>query len=186
MTSRKQVGIAMMTNDEIKAYTFTGPLWDPIQSAYWYSWTAPGAPAAAAPAPAAIVSTTNTPQSMNPATNTTTGLTSITNTTLISPTPANVTAETPSLSPRAALNYTRVGHPWGTFTPYDPSTPVGYLYFLGRWGDFRYPKSDPRQDELFDAAWKYDSGPTGPGDKKLDRKDVCPKGGCKILTKLAP
>jgi len=64
----------------------------------------------------------------------------------------------------------------GTFMPSDSSTPTGWLFFEGRWGDEQYPDSDPRQVNFlnFNITWKYESGPTGPLDKGLNRTDVCP------------
>ncbi|KAH8752453.1 hypothetical protein F5882DRAFT_445216 [Hyaloscypha sp. PMI_1271] len=64
----------------------------------------------------------------------------------------------------------------GTFVPSDPTTPTGWLYFEGRWGDEQYLDSDPRQVNFLNAsiAWKYETGPTGPLDKGLNRTDVCP------------
>lgn len=63
----------------------------------------------------------------------------------------------------------------GYLNPYDANTsPVGWFYFQGRWGDFRYKQDDPRQDTLFGVAWKYDSGPTGPANKTLQRQNVWP------------
>ncbi|CZT15287.1 related to VPS62 Vacuolar Protein Sorting [Ramularia collo-cygni] len=58
----------------------------------------------------------------------------------------------------------------------DESTPVAWLYFTGNWGDEKYAKSDPRQDCPLgvDALCRYSGGPTGPIDKDLDRKNVCP------------
>jgi len=63
------------------------------------------------------------------------------------------------------------------FTAYDnATTPVEWLYFKGNWGDEKYPKSDPRQECFLgvEALCKFSGGPTGPGDKDLDRKRVCP------------
>ena len=63
----------------------------------------------------------------------------------------------------------------GSFTPSDPSTPVGWLHFEGRWGDEQYLDSDPRQVNYLNAsiAWEWESGPTGPMDKQLNRSDIC-------------
>ena len=65
----------------------------------------------------------------------------------------------------------------GIFTPSDASFPIGWLLFEGQWGDEQYPDSDPRQVNFLNVsiAWKYESGPTGPIDKDLNRTDVCPK-----------
>ncbi|EME38920.1 hypothetical protein DOTSEDRAFT_75581 [Dothistroma septosporum NZE10] len=69
--------------------------------------------------------------------------------------------------------------------------PVNWLYFLGQYGDDMIPKADKRQECLFgiDALCKYVAGPTGPIDKGLDRKDVCPdgvEGGCHVLPVALP
>ncbi|KAH0545431.1 hypothetical protein FGG08_000432 [Glutinoglossum americanum] len=71
-----------------------------------------------------------------------------------------------------------------SFTPSDPSTPTSWLSFLGRWGDERYPDSDPRQTNFLNlsVAWKYETGPTGPLDKSLVREDVCPEGSKECVT----
>jgi hypothetical protein len=60
----------------------------------------------------------------------------------------------------------------GTFTPYDSSTPTGWLYFKGHWGDQRYADSDPRQYNVFNQFYHYEGGPTGPAFKDIGRKDV--------------
>jgi hypothetical protein len=72
--------------------------------------------------------------------------------------------------------YSPSGDNNGTFVPSDSSTPVGWLFFEGRWGDEQYPDSDPRQVNFLNLniTWKYESGPTGPLDKGLNRTDVCP------------
>lgn len=64
------------------------------------------------------------------------------------------------------------------FRAYDASgaTPTGYLGFRGRWGDQEYSKSDKRQVKLFGQA-KFSNGVTGPVDKQLGRKEVCPDNG---------
>lgn len=53
-----------------------------------------------------------------------------------------------------------------------PYVPTSWLYFNGRWGDKRYPLSDPRQYEIA-GQWHYDDGPTGPLFKNLARRSVC-------------
>ncbi|KAF2397527.1 hypothetical protein EJ06DRAFT_533129 [Trichodelitschia bisporula] len=121
----------------VNDYTEAGPLWDPVQSAYWYKWTQPA----------------SVPAGTQP------------------PKPEVLSRDTTKL---------------GIFTPYDPETPVGFLYYVGRWGDLRYKVDDPRQDEIFTLAWKYDTGPTGPAYKKLDRKEVWSTAKGKLLTKLVP
>lgn len=65
-----------------------------------------------------------------------------------------------------------------TFAALDDSSPVGYLNFVGRWGDQQYPGSDKRQYRFLgiDAAARYVGGPTGPRDKGLNRAKVCPDG----------
>lgn len=74
----------------------------------------------------------------------------------------------------------------GIFIPYDADTPVKYLYFEGHWGDDRYPEKDHRQRSLFDKFFKYESGPTGPADKNIGRKEVWIGTEGKILDKLGP
>ncbi|TID16844.1 hypothetical protein E6O75_ATG09610 [Venturia nashicola] len=65
----------------------------------------------------------------------------------------------------------------GLLTPYDASSsPVGWFYFQGRWGDLRYKKDDPRQSNLLGLGWRYDSGPNGPAFKNLQRQNVSPDG----------
>lgn len=65
---------------------------------------------------------------------------------------------------------------------------MSWLSFLGRWGDKQYPDSDPRQLNFLNlgVSWRYESGPTGPIDKDLDRKEVCPGNGnaCTTLSAL--
>ena len=59
------------------------------------------------------------------------------------------------------------------FTQYENnSAPTSFLRFAGRWGDKKYPDSDPRQYHfLTEYAWS--SGPTGPIAKNLLRLEVC-------------
>ncbi|KAJ3300391.1 hypothetical protein HK104_001355 [Borealophlyctis nickersoniae] len=56
---------------------------------------------------------------------------------------------------------------------------MGWLKFTGTWGDDQYPKSDPRQYELF-GQWHYGGGPTGPVMKNIDRPNICPDAKCTI------
>ncbi|KAJ9294834.1 hypothetical protein DTO271G3_6396 [Paecilomyces variotii] len=63
-----------------------------------------------------------------------------------------------------------------TFTPYDESYPVNWLYFNGQWGDEQLPD----QTEIFGQV-KYSSGPNGPKFKKLVREEVCPSSPCIVL-----
>ncbi|XPS94311.1 hypothetical protein M3J09_003632 [Ascochyta lentis] len=74
----------------------------------------------------------------------------------------------------------------GGFAAFDDA-PLGWLGFRGRWGDREYPDSDERQVELFGQK-KFVSGPTGPVDKQLDRKEVCPDNGilCILRSVLVP
>lgn len=74
-----------------------------------------------------------------------------------------------------------------TFTAYDSSSPTGWLYFKGRWGDQEYPETDGRQVKLFGQP-KFASGPTGPEDKQLNRTNICPDNGqkCILRTILVP
>jgi hypothetical protein len=77
----------------------------------------------------------------------------------------------------------------GTFVGSEGTTPVGWLNFEGRWGDEQYPDSDPRQVNYLNAstAWEWETGPTGPLDKDLNRTDVCPSASgtpCVTLTVL--
>lgn len=77
-----------------------------------------------------------------------------------------------------------------TFTPYDPGFPTNWLYFSGKWGDQQYPFSDPRQKRILgiSATAKFVGGPTGPLDKQLNRKFVCPDNGllCVVSPVLRP
>lgn len=83
----------------------------------------------------------------------------------------------PPAPPPAGSNFpaTRDVASLGYLNAYDANTsPVGWFYFQGRWGDFRYKQDDPRQDDLLGLAWKYDSGPDGPAFKNLQRQNVWP------------
>jgi hypothetical protein len=137
--SREIAGKPLPIPTFLTDYTDAGPVWDPVQSAYYYSWTAPAPPA--------------------------------------QPPASNVTA--PPLPTRNTATL-------GTFTPYDSSTPVGWLYFTGRWGDFQYPDSDHRQFSLFGAAHRFESGPTGPAYKNLGRKEVWSTSKGEIIKNLNP
>ncbi|KIW07489.1 hypothetical protein, variant [Verruconis gallopava] len=119
-------GLNLPGDGLITDHTGYGALWDPIKSAYWYSYTGP-------------------------------------------------TGSTKDSSP------TRFDSQVGTFTAYDNATsPVGWLYFQGRWGDQQLPDSDPRQKSFF-GQYKYTTGPNGPAYKNLVRKNVWP-GGTGVLS----
>jgi len=62
----------------------------------------------------------------------------------------------------------------------DPYAPTSWLDFYGHWGDKAYPMSDPRQYR-FAGQYHYVSGPSGPKQHRLGRRDICQGGGeCKI------
>lgn len=63
-----------------------------------------------------------------------------------------------------------------SFQDADRGSPVGAMYFKGQWGDEQYASKDLRQKRFF-GFYKYTSGPTGPWDKQLNRKQVCPDNG---------
>jgi hypothetical protein len=91
--------------------------------------------------------------------------------------------------PPAGSNFpsTRDVSTLGYLNAYDAATsPVGWFYFEGRWGDFQYKKDDPRQDNLLGLAWKYETGPNGPAFKNLQRKNVWPGGTGVLLGVLIP
>ncbi|KAF3932387.1 hypothetical protein ABW19_dt0204872 [Dactylella cylindrospora] len=60
-----------------------------------------------------------------------------------------------------------------TVTPYDPTTPVNWLYFNGKWGDQQYPTSHRNQYVIFGQA-RFTGGPSGPLFKDLQRSGICP------------
>lgn len=53
-----------------------------------------------------------------------------------------------------------------------PDAPNEWFDFKGRWGDKAYPTDDERQYELL-GMLHYESGPTGPKFKNLERKSIC-------------
>ncbi|RKF60309.1 putative vacuolar protein sorting-associated protein TDA6 [Erysiphe neolycopersici] len=53
------------------------------------------------------------------------------------------------------------------------SSPVGIMNFKGRWGDAEYSGNSHGQQSFFGFK-KYVDGPTGPLDKDLNRKNICP------------
>lgn len=59
-----------------------------------------------------------------------------------------------------------------SFSSVDES-PLAIMNFNGHWGDARYPKGVKGQKKLFGFR-KYVDGPSGPLDKNLNRKNVCP------------
>lgn len=67
-------------------------------------------------------------------------------------------------------------------SPLDPSYPsppaynyTSWLYFSGRWGDTRYPNSDPRQETIPNfRISRFVTGPSGPKYKQLVRKGLLP------------
>ncbi|KAK6342276.1 hypothetical protein TWF730_001752 [Orbilia blumenaviensis] len=79
----------------------------------------------------------------------------------------------PLWDPTLSAYYYKFDGGSSTFTPYNPASPVNWLYFKGKWGDQQYPKDHPNQYILFGQA-RFSGGPTGPLDKELQRKDICP------------
>ncbi|KAF1809910.1 hypothetical protein P152DRAFT_476043 [Eremomyces bilateralis CBS 781.70] len=75
-----------------------------------------------------------------------------------------------------------------SFASYDGATPTDWLYFTGRWGDKTYPDSDPRQRNFLRLGIrKFSDGPTGPRDKGLNRRGICPNGtSCWVRPFLMP
>ncbi|KAI9730036.1 MAG: hypothetical protein M1818_008305 [Claussenomyces sp. TS43310] len=77
--------------------------------------------------------------------------------------------------------------PSKSFSSASKGSPLGVMHYRGRWGDQQYPRSDPRQKDLFGFK-KYVGGPTGPWNKQLNRAQVCPDNGlfCIVRTRLVP
>ena len=75
----------------------------------------------------------------------------------------------------------------GSFSAIGKESPIGAMNYRGKWGDQRYLDDDPRQRSFFGFR-KYDSGPTGPWTKGLNRTTVCPENGlpCIIRGRLGP
>ncbi|KAL4892901.1 hypothetical protein BDV59DRAFT_202262 [Aspergillus ambiguus] len=61
-----------------------------------------------------------------------------------------------------------------SFQPYDPSYPVQWLDFNGRWGDDALPAGL----KTFGLPKQYVGGPSGPKFKALVRTEVCPSERC--------
>ena len=68
-----------------------------------------------------------------------------------------------------------------------PSSPLGWFFFNGHWGDRHYPLADDRQ-YMFAGQYHYVSGPLGPRFKHLGRKDVCqgPNGDACVIRERLP
>lgn len=66
-------------------------------------------------------------------------------------------------------------------------SPTAVVDYKGKWGDAQYKEGDKRQKQFF-GFWKYVGGPTGPGDKQLNREKVCPDNGilCILRDVLGP
>ncbi|MBW0470858.1 hypothetical protein O181_010573 [Austropuccinia psidii MF-1] len=60
---------------------------------------------------------------------------------------------------------------------------LGWLQFMGYWGDQQYPVSEPRQTCIGSLCF-YTSGPLGPQSKSLTRGWLCPSSDCKPQTSL--
>ncbi|KAF3929725.1 hypothetical protein AA313_de0209180 [Arthrobotrys entomopaga] len=75
--------------------------------------------------------------------------------------------------PTLSAYYYKYNASSNSVTPYDSTTPVNWLYFIGEWGDQQYPSSHTNQLVVFGQA-KFGGGPTGPLSKELQRNNVCP------------
>ncbi|OCK94289.1 uncharacterized protein K441DRAFT_660099 [Cenococcum geophilum 1.58] len=97
------------------------------------------------------------------------------------------TDEGPLWDPTLSAYYVSYDSTKNSFTPYDSTTPIEWLNYVGRWGDQQYPDKDKRQKQLAGNR-KYVGGPTGPQDKQLNRKNVCPVNGkpCILRDHLGP
>lgn len=62
-------------------------------------------------------------------------------------------------------------------------SPVAAMKYRGKWGDEQYADDDPRQPEKFFGFSKYVGGPTGPVDKQLNRKLICPDNGIPCIVR---
>jgi hypothetical protein len=67
--------------------------------------------------------------------------------------------------------YPVAGEPTEDGDPPEPP-PSDWFHFIGRWGDKKYPLSDPRQWKV-GGEFHYGNGPTGPKDKNLGREFIC-------------
>lgn len=86
----------------------------------------------------------------------------------------DTTSRGPLWDPTLNLRSYTYHPPTDTLTPstLNPSSPTGWFFFNGKWGDKSYPLSDGRQYGLV-GEYHYVNGPLGPRFKNLARRRVC-------------